>query len=432
VQGQQARGIHRRVTARPGGWTQSRVIAIISLTVSALMVAMAIANIGPAGADTTMGDLEFAQLMKRNCQIQLQAATTNAERTRAQQCITIQDKVIARLQPTMSPSTTTSTIPTTSTTSTTTSSTSPPVPTTTSTAPPTTTSPPSGQTCPAFPAMPDAACTGVPAGVTLTTYTGPCTITTANTVIDSKVVNCTLVPAAAGIVIKNSRVNGGVYGNSGCSSAATCTRPRFTVVDSELIVGQVQAGQTEINGLGESNFNALRVEVVGGNRGVYCRFNCTIEDSWVHGTNIASNSDAHASAIRQSQGNIIRHNRLHCSANDNSAGGGCSADLTGYGDFEAVTNNLVEKNLFVATPGGTCAYGGSSGDNGVKPFGDQAHDIMFIDNIFERGTNSQGGQRLCGFFFPATDFLRSNGATPPGNVWLRNRYEDGVTIAAPS
>ena len=32
--------------------------------------------------------------------------------------------------------------------------------------------------------------TGVPAGTVLTPYTGPCTITVANTVIDSKIVTC--------------------------------------------------------------------------------------------------------------------------------------------------------------------------------------------------------------------------------------------------
>lgn len=290
-----------------------------------------------------------------------------------------------------------------------------PPPTSTSTPPPTS-QPPSAQACPPKPAFPDAACTGVPAGTTLTTYTGPCTITTPNTVIDSKLVNCALHPRAAGIVIRNSRVIGGVYGVTGS------TAPSFLVMDSELVAPQVST--TEANGLGEANFVGIRLEVTGGNRGVYCRFNATLRDSWVHGTNISSTSSAHASAVRQSQGCTLVHNRLQCSAQDTSAGGGCSADLTGYGDFEPVANNLVQDNFFVTTPGGACAYGGSSGDDGGKPFGNQAHDIRFIDNVFDRGPVGDHGTRNCGFYFPITDFDSSR----PGNVWTGNVWVDGGLV----
>src|SRR5262249_42124850 len=47
--------------------------------------------------------------------------------------------------------------------------------------------------------------TGVPANVALVAYTGPCTITTAGTVIDGKKVTCdTLSIQAANVVIRNS------------------------------------------------------------------------------------------------------------------------------------------------------------------------------------------------------------------------------------
>jgi hypothetical protein len=242
----------------------------------------------------------------------------------------------------------------------------------------------------------------------LTNYSGSCTVRTSKTVIDRKILNCTLRIQAKNVVIKNSRINGSVSGSSAYS---------FTIMDSE--VHAPQAGNVESQGIGEANFTALRVEVTGGNRGIYCRLNCHVEDSWVHGTNIAPTPDIHASAIRQSQGAVIRHNRIHCSAEDTAAGGGCSADLTGYGDFEPVKNNLIEKNLFVATPGGACAYGGSSGDDGVKPYGNQASNIRFIDNVFERG---RGGK--CGYYFPITDFNSNR----PGNQWVNNRWDDGKVV----
>ena len=56
---------------------------------------------------------------------------------------------------------------------------------------------------PALFGMPDATTTGVPAGTTLTAYTGPMTITTPGTVIEGKIINGTLRVTAADVTIKN-------------------------------------------------------------------------------------------------------------------------------------------------------------------------------------------------------------------------------------
>jgi uncharacterized membrane protein YgcG len=268
----------------------------------------------------------------------------------------------------------------------------------------------SAQNCPAYPAFPDGNCTGVPSGVVLSAYTGNCTITANNTVIDGKTVNCSLEIQATNVQIKNSRITGTVYTPNGSLAYS------FTITDSEVIAPQ--ATGIEQTGIGEANFTALRVEVTGGNRSIYCRKNCTVQDSWVHGQNIAQNPRIHASGIRQSQGATLLHNRIHCSADDTPSGGGCSANLTGYGDFEPVQDNRIEKNLFVATPAGACAYGGSSGDDGSKPYGSQASNIIFKDNIFQRGDGN------CGYYFPITDFDDSR----PGNEWTNNKWEDGAIL----
>lgn len=285
---------------------------------------------------------------------------------------------------------------------------------TTPTPTPTTPTPGTGaQACPAYPAFPDANCTGVPAGVTLSTYTDSCSITTANTVIDSKQINCSLDIRAAGVQIKNSRINGMVNTPDGALNYS------FSISDSEVIAPTATSFNGNATAVGEANFTMLRVEVTGGNRSVYCRKNCTVQDSWIHGQKIADSPRIHASAIRQSQGAKIIHNRILCEASDTSSGGGCSADLTGYGDFEPVQNNRIEKNLFVATPAGACAYGGSSGDDGSKPYGNQASNIVFVDNVFERGS---GGK--CGYYFPITDFDSNR----PGNQWTNNRWNDGAQL----
>ena len=100
---------------------------------------------------------------------------------------------------------------------------------------------------------------------------------------------------------------------------------------------------------------------------------------------------------------------------------GCSADLTGYGDFAPIANNTIDKNLFVATTGGTCAYGGASGKDGSKPYGNQSAGIVFSNNVFQHG---RGGK--CGYWFAISDFDR----TRPGNVWINNVWDSGGAVSS--
>ena len=116
--------------------------------------------------------------------------------------------------------------------------------------------------------FPSAANTGVPDGTALTTYTGPCTITAANTVIDKKTVNCGFLNIkAAGVKITNSKVNGSVWvdtPNAGYS---------FTISDSTIDAGEVSASANDgKSSIGKSNFVATRVETLRGIRGVWCEY----------------------------------------------------------------------------------------------------------------------------------------------------------------
>lgn len=278
--------------------------------------------------------------------------------------------------------------------------------TTASTTPPTSPPPAAG--------WPDASNTGVPDGTALSAYTGPCVITVDNTVIDAKTVSCDLDVRAAGVQISRSRITGSVFTPDSLTTTAS-----FTLSDSEVSYPTITTdGRTMV---GAANFTVLRSEVTGGNRGIYCRKNCTVRDSYVHGIMVVSS--LHASALRMSQDSTVVHNSLRCDAPDNSSGGGCSADLTGYGDFEAVQNNLIQNNLFLATTGGFCAYGGSSAG---KPFSGQAQDIRFLDNVFQRGTSpGDHGVPVCGFYGGITDFDPAR----PGNVWTGNTWDDGSVIA---
>ncbi|ATB35907.1 hypothetical protein CYFUS_001321 [Cystobacter fuscus] len=256
--------------------------------------------------------------------------------------------------------------------------------------------------------FPNASNTGVPAGTQLTPYTGPCTVTAANTVIDSKTVNCDLVIRASGVTIRNSKINGTV------STEENSTGYSFTLTDSH-----VDAGDRLVTGVGAVNFTAVRVHVQGGNRSIHCWRDCEIRDSYVHGQMTDETGTAHESGIRMGRNATIRHNTITCDAPDVPPDAGCSAALTGYGDFAPVENNLVENNYFPGTTGGFCAYGGSSRG---KPYSDSTNNIRFIGNVFGRGSSGR-----CGYYGAITSFDTSE----PGNVWSNNTWEDG-TVLPPS
>lgn len=274
------------------------------------------------------------------------------------------------------------------------------------------------------------------AASTMAVYTGSCTISVANTVIDSKVVNCrTIVVAASGFVLKNSYLNGGIVQTSG--------NPSFTVQDS-LVDSGVQypaastgapAGkyacgdpnnQTTDCGITGTNFTILRTEVINSNRAAYCEAPgpCLVQDNYFHGTNLWPDKTnlAHASSMREEQNATIRHNTLWCSYTGPFPNGeiGCSADLTGYPDFVPIKHNTVDRNLFVASPGsGFCAYGGDTGGKPSSSDPTNATYQVFTNNVFQRGAN-----RLCAAYGPITDF--NTGRT--GNVWSGNVWSDGGTV----
>lgn len=290
-----------------------------------------------------------------------------------------------------------------------------PTPTPTPTTPPTTppptttpptTTPPAGGTVVLGRSFPNAATTGVPAGTALTPYTGPCAIQTPNTVIDSKIVNCQLRILAKNVTITNSQINGSIWTHPTDGSGS------FTVTDSNIDVGDDSEG----TGIGDSNFAALRVEVTGGNRSINCFNNCSVEASFVHDQYRAPGSDAHQSGIRMGSNGVIRGNTITCAAADGSASAGCSAALTGYGDFAVVEKNTIDGNLFGGGSGGYCVYGGSSTD---KPYSAGVNNIAFTNNVWQRGESG-----VCGYYGAVVSFDRG----APGNLWTNNVFDDGKPV----
>jgi hypothetical protein len=166
----------------------------------------------------------------------------------------------------------------------------------------------SSSTC-ALPKYPDASCTGVPAGTTLSAYTGPTTITTANTVIDGKTVSDCLEIDAAGVVIKNSKLSADcfyvIYSHQ--SSGA-----RLTIQDSEI-----DCQNHNGTAIGDTNITALRVNVHGCENGFDVDGNLTVQDSYIHDLT-QTGADPHTDGIQITPVGHdinIQHNRIYAFTN---------------------------------------------------------------------------------------------------------------------
>ncbi len=287
--------------------------------------------------------------------------------------------------------------------------------------------------------FPGAANTGPSAPASsMSTYSGPCTISTANVVIESRVVNCrtlTVAGSGGGLVLKNSYLNGAIVQSGGAAFTVQDTLIDSGVQYPACSNGSCSAGKyacgdlnnaTTDCGVTGSNFTILRTEIINSNRAAYCTSSCLIQDSYFHGTNLwpdASNK-AHASSVREEQNLTLRHSTIHCSYTGPFVNGdiGCSADLTGYPDFAPIKNNTIDGNLFMASAGSAfCAYGGATSG---KPFSSDptnATNQKFTNNVFQRG-----GTRKCGSAGPVVSFDSSR----TGNVWSGNVWDDGTAVAA--
>jgi hypothetical protein len=283
--------------------------------------------------------------------------------------------------------------------------------------------------------------TGTPAGTTLTPYTGSCDVTVAGTVIDSKIINCPsgegacrtgfcMNIKASGVVIRNSLINGSVWIDDPAPPYS------FTITDTTINVGPVN--QTENNAptaIGKSHFVATRVETFNGGRGIWCEYDCKVVDSYVHGQDADEGGATHESGVRQGSGvpnplaasnggvQTFTHNSVICEAPDVAPDAGCSADFTGYGDFNYIQYNTMHRNLLLSSTGGTCAYGGNTTP---RPFADGSHNV-WTENIFQRGPSGRGttdGVGHCGYWFGIAHYDENL----PGNVFTGNLWDTGETV----
>lgn len=277
--------------------------------------------------------------------------------------------------------------------------------------------------------FPSQATTGYPHGlpgdtrtpVTLTNYTGPCVITTANTVIDKKNISCGIIVQAANVTITNSNIAGQIRIDD-CSQSYS-----FSVSDTTIVYDWIAS-----RGLRDCNYTATRVDISGGGSMAICS-NCTIKDSYLHDPLEDPNGKAHNSTVRIGANAVIEHNTLHCAvkmyaATDGSGEtSGCSANQTAYShDGLPPYNSTLRRNFYMAITDGYCAYGGSTGGSGAS----QVHDIKFIQNIFQRGATPAYSWSptayICGTYGPITSLDDMPGNEFTGNTWDNGKPLSGV------
>ena len=240
---------------------------------------------------------------------------------------------------------------------------------------------------------PDATNTGVPAGTTLTAYTGPLTITTAGTVIDRRKITGCVVIKANNVTIKNSLLQ-----TNGCFFNVLSDNGNTGLVLQDVeIDGQGNStGDSAVNG---SGFTCLRCNVHGTVDGFKAGTNVVIQDSWIH--DLVIQGDSHNDGI-QSLGTTslkIIHNRIVL------ADGATSAVILSTGSASAMKNVEIRGNLLGG--GAFTVYGGYAAGQDVRS---RVDNISITDNRFTTVVFPRSGA-----YGPLTS------ADPPvvlsGNLW---------------
>jgi len=271
---------------------------------------------------------------------------------------------------------------------------------------PTTTTPapePTERSCPSYPAFPDAACTGVPAGVVLKTCST--TVSTDNAKLDSCLFEGGLLIRGKNVTVTRSKINGLVAADY----VLNWNLSGLTLKDVEIDgTGAVTAnGEAAI---GYDNYTCIRCNIHHSGRGFNFQNNVTIQDSWAHDFFYVSGAHQSAAGSNGGSNNRIIHNRLDCGAQ------GCSGALVMYGDFHPVDKVEIRENLFDG--GSYCLYAGSTGTTSGKPY-PHGTNITIENNSFGKKYASQNG-RTCGWYGPVAAW-----ETDPTNVWRNNVWADG-------
>ena len=223
--------------------------------------------------------------------------------------------------------------------------------------------------------FPDETNTGVPAGTSLTAYSGPSNITTNGTTVDSKTITSCITINATNVTFTKC-----LFQSGGC----------FWNVLSENEDAGLQLIDCEVDGLDNtsadscvsgSGYSLLRCNIHGTPDGIKAGWNCVIQDRYIHDLALPE-VDPHADGI-QSLGTgslTISHNTIIGEV------GWTSCIILSTGSAPQMENISITNNLFAG--GAYCVYGGyqSGVDDPAK-----TNNISITNNWFSTQVFSTGG-----------------------------------------
>jgi len=327
----------------------------------AVCVALLLAMIPGATAESGLSGLEVARIEQQNCQIALARATTSAVRMWARDCVAAQQLVIDAYLSSPSPT---------------------PSPTVTTTTPAPSPSPSTPATgCMPVPSAcgwPDETNTGVPAGTALTLFTGDYHAARGE-IIDGLDIRGCLYVDGMDVTVRNSRI-----GDSDCWYAARNFSPTYSglrIVDSEIRVSALGGSY----GVSYSNYTLNRVRFTNpwgaGGDCAYFGSNVVIEDTFCNMPTYPGDPDAagapHFDGFSSSGGSgvVLRHNTIRVPVKQTAAILLSSNDGP-IGDVSIVDNLLAG--------GGYTVYCGAT-DAGAVP------GLTFTGNRIARTIFPNGG-----------------------------------------
>ena len=273
---------------------------------------------------------------------------------------------------------------------------------TTTPAPTATTTPtpkPTATTAPTAPApaagFPSASNTGVPAGVTLTPYTGPERITQPGTVIDSKLITTPLVIAAGAndVTIRNSLIRANGYWLVLNDEGAT----NLQITDTELDGAGNPNGDAAVGG---RNYTLTRVNIHSTVDGLKLGDNVTVQDSYIH--DLVMTDGSHNDGMQSLGSNNLKilHNTVIV------ADGSTSAIILSTGSADSMRNIRIENNLLGG--GAYTVYGGyQAGTDDLS----RVSDVVISNNRITTKVFPNGGA------FGPFSSIDKPAVTTTGNVW---------------
>jgi hypothetical protein len=269
--------------------------------------------------------------------------------------------------------------------------------------------PPADGVCAAYPAVPDASCTGYKhTGVTLHSCS---TNLTANTTYDSCKFDGDLTPPA-NVTITRSLI----LGHVDYSYSANGSLLGMKLTDVEIDGTGNADGSASI---GNNDYTCIRCNIHGNTRGANVGHNVLIQDSYLH--DWYYHDGDHQTGIGSNGGhdNQIIHNWIICSNTNDPTNYGCSSAFSIYGDDDPGNNNwTIAYNRFDSGSSYCTVLGNSS----AKPY--PATNIKFTNNTFGNMFEAYWHRtHSCSQYgpFQAWEFLS-------GNVWQNNMFADHTLV----